>query len=56
MCGESILIWSHWVQADRGREETFVISCAPKNPDHNVTILLPCGRGYLFVIARYSEN
>ncbi len=51
--GGSMLIWSHWVQGERGREAVFRYSVRAENPHYNVTYCCLVGGGTFLTSPRY---
>ena len=51
--GDSILIWSHWQQGERGREAVFRYLVRAENPHYNVTYCCLAGGGTFLTSPRY---
>ena len=51
--GDSILIWSHWVQGERGREAVFRYFVRAENPHYNVTYCCLVGGSTFLTSPRY---
>jgi hypothetical protein len=51
--GDSILIWSHWVQGERGREAVFRYFVRAENPHYNVTYCCLVGGRIFLMSPRY---
>jgi VWFA-related protein len=51
--GDSILIWNHWVQGERGREAVFRYIVRAENPHYNVTYCCLVGGGAFLTSPRY---
>jgi VWFA-related protein len=51
--GDSILMWSHWVQGERGREAVFRYSVRAENPHYNVTYCCLVGGDTFLTSPRY---
>ena len=51
--GDSLLIWSHWVQGERGREAVFRYFVRAENPHYNVTYCCLVGGSTFLTSPRY---
>jgi VWFA-related protein len=51
--GDSILIWSHWVEGERGREAVFRYIVRAENPHYNVTYCCLVGERIFLTSPRY---
>ena len=51
--GDSMLMWSHWVRGERGREAVFRYSVRAENPHYNVTYCCLVGGDTFLASPRY---